>query len=326
MAEIGYTLSSEETGPRDLVRYASRAEEVGFSFAMISDHFHPWVDRQGHSPFVWSTLGGVAAATERLKIGTGVTCPTVRIHPAIIAQAAATTAAMMPGRFSLGVGTGEKLNEHILGDAWPPVGTRQDMLEEAIEVIRGLWEGGLFTHQGRHYTVENARLYTLPEEPPPILIAAAGDSATAMAGRIGDGFIGLVPDPEVIERFERAGGQHKPRYGQLHVCWAETEEKARSIAYEWWPNGAIPGNLFIELPLPSHFEEAASLVSEDDVAEGVVCGPDPERHLGAIREFIDAGYTHVYVHQVGPDEEGMLRFYEQRVLPELTSADATVRG
>src|SRR5918995_54372 len=154
MAEIGYTLSSEETGPRDLVRYASRAEEVGFSFAMISDHFHPWVDRQGHSPFVWSTLGGVAAATERLKIGTGVTCPTVRIHPAIIAQAAATTAAMMPGRFSLGVGTGEKLNEHILGDAWPPVGTRQDMLEEAIEVIRGLWEGGLFTHQGRHYTVE----------------------------------------------------------------------------------------------------------------------------------------------------------------------------
>jgi coenzyme F420-dependent glucose-6-phosphate dehydrogenase len=317
MAEIGYTLSSEEHGPGDLVRYASRAEEIGFSFAMISDHFHPWVDRQGHSPFVWTTLGGIAQATRRLRIGTGVTCPTVRIHPAIVAHAAATAAAMLPGRFSLGLGTGENLNEHILGDPWPSVRRRQEMLEEAIEVIRGLWRGELYSHYGEHYTVENARLYTLPDEPPPILIAAAGSRATEMAGRIGDGFIGLVPDPEVIRQFEAAGGDGKPRYGQLHVCWAKSEHEARAIAHEWWPNGAFPGNLFIEVPLPSHFEQAASLADEEDVAESVVCGPDPERHIDAVREFVDAGYTHVYVHQVGPDQEGFFRFYEREVLPAL---------
>lgn len=322
MAEIGYTLSSEEHGPRELVRHARRAEEAGFGFAMISDHFHPWIDRQGQSPFVWSTLGGVAEATERLRVGTGVTCPTTRVHPAIIAHAAATTAAMMPGRFSLGLGTGEKLNEHILGDRWPPVRKRQEMLEEAVEVIRGLWEGGLYTHHGRHYTVENARLYTLPDEPPPILVAAAGSSSTELAGRIGDGFVGLVPDHEVIEAFEVAGGASKPRYAQLHVCWAESEAEARRTAHEWWPNGAFPGNLFIELPLPSHFEEAASLASEDDVAKGVVCSPDPERHAEAIREYLGAGYTHVYLHQVGPDQEGFFRFYEREVLPEFGSVAA----
>ena len=324
MAEIGYTLSCEEHGPRELVRCAHRAEEVGFSFAMISDHFHPWVDRQGESPFVWTVLGGIAEATERLQLGTGVTCPTTRFHPAIAAHAAATTAAMMPGRFSFGVGTGENLNEHILGHRWPPVQTRLEMLEEAIEVIRQLWEGGLTTHHGRHYTVENARLYTLPDEPPPILIAAAGDTATRMAGRLGDGFVGLVPDPDVIEQFEAAGGKGKPSYGQVHVCWAESEDGARRIAHEWWPNGAVPGNLFIELPLPSHFEEAAGLAGPDDVAEGVICGPDPERHLAAIREFVDAGYTHVYIHQVGPDQQGFFDFYGRYVLPELRGAEAAL--
>ena len=317
MAAIGYTLSSEEHGPRELVSYARRAEEAGFDFASISDHFHPWVDRQGNSPFVWAVLGGIAEATERLRVGTGVTCPTTRIHPAIVAHAAATAAAMLPGRFFLGVGSGENLNEHILGDRWPETAVRQEMLEEAIEVIRLLWEGGLQSHHGKHYTVENARLYTLPEELPPIIVAAAGPQATEMAGKIGDGLFGLVPDPDVIEQFEKAGGRGKPRFGQLHVCWAASEKEAKATAREWWPNAAVSGNLNWELPLPSHFEAASEWVDEDAVAESVVCGPDPERHLEGIKEFIDAGYDNVYFHQVGPDQEGFLQFAEAELLPRL---------
>ena len=317
MAEFGYTLSGEEHAPADLVRWARTAEDVGFTFALVSDHFHPWIDRQGHSPFVWTVLGGIAEATERLRLGTGVTCPLIRIHPAIVAQAAATTAALMPGRFFLGVGTGENLNEHILGDRWPPAGTRLEMLEEAVEVIRLLWEGEDVTHRGRHYTVENARIYTLPEEPPPIFVAAAGEKATQLAGRIGDGLIGTSPDSEQIRQFEQAGGAEKPRYGQLHVCWAKTEEEAKRTAREWWPNTSLPGELGVELPLPRHFEQAAAMLSEDDVAGKLPCGPDPERHIAAIHAYVDAGYDHVYVHQVGPDQEGFFRFYEEQVLPKL---------
>jgi coenzyme F420-dependent glucose-6-phosphate dehydrogenase len=314
---IGYTLSSEEHGPGALVEQAVRAEQVGFSFAVISDHFHPWIDRQGNSPFVWGVLGSLARATERLPLATGVTCPTTRIHPAIVAQAAATAAALLPGRFSLGVGSGENLNEHILGDRWPGVVERQERLEEAIEVIRLLWEGGLSSHRGRHYTVENARIYSLPEEPPPILVAVAGERSVDLAARAGDGLVGTSPQAESIERFRSGGGEGKPTYGQLHVCWAASEEEARRTAHEWWPNSALSGSFSFELPLPSHFEEAVSVVSEDDVAESIVCGPDPERHIAAIREYLDAGYDHVYVHQVGPDQEGFFGFYERSILPEL---------
>ena len=318
MAKIGYTLSSEEQDPVTLVANAARAEEVGFSFAGISDHFHPWIDRQGESPFVWGALGAISQATERLPVFTGVTCPTMRIHPAIVAHAAATAAALLPGRFSLGVGSGENLNEHIFGDRWPAVPVRQARLEEAIEVIRLLWEGGLKSHRGTHYTVENARIYSLPEEPPPILVAVAGDKSVDIAARAGDGLIGTAPVAESIDRFRANGGEGKPTYGQLHVCWAQSEEEARRTVLEWWPNAALSGNHAFELPLPSHFEEVAELVGEDDVAESVVCGPDPERHVDAIREYVDAGYDHVYVHQIGPDQEGFFSFYEREVLPELS--------
>ena len=320
MAAIGYTLSSEEHGPGDLVTYAGLAERAGFDFAAISDHFHPWVDRQGNSPFVWAVLGGVAEATERIRVGTGVTCPTTRIHPAIVAQAAASAAAMMPGRFFLGLGTGENLNEHILGDRWPETDIRQEMLVEAIEVIRLLWKGGLQSHHGKHYTVENARLYTLPEEPPPISVAAAGPQAVEIAGKIGDGLFGLLPDPEVIARFEQAGGKGKPKYGQLHVCWAASEDEAKETALEWWPNAAVSGNLNWELPLPSHFKDASDWADEDAIAGSVVCGPDPERHVEGILEFVQTGYDHVYFHQVGPDQEGFIRFAEAELLPRLEDA------
>jgi coenzyme F420-dependent glucose-6-phosphate dehydrogenase len=317
MTAIGYTLSSEENGASRLVAQAERAEEVGFAFAVISDHFHPWVDRQGESPFVWGVLGALSQATERIELATGVTCPTTRIHPAIVAQAAATAASLLPGRFSLGVGSGENLNEHILGDRWPPVRERQARLAEAIEVIRLLWEGGLKSHRGEHYTVENARIYSLPDEPPPILVAVAGERSTDLAAELGDGLVGTSPVAETIERFREKGGDGKPAYGQLHVCWAEGEEEARRTALEWWPNGAIGGSHFLELPLPAHFEEAAELVGEDDIGESIVCGPDPQRHVEAIEEYVEAGYDHVYLHQVGPDQEGFFDFYEREVLPQL---------
>lgn len=323
MVQIGYAISSEELTPNDAVEYMARAEEMGFPFALVSDHYHPWVDRQGHSPFVWSVLGGMAQATSNISIGTGVTCPIIRIHPAIIAQAAATTAAMMPGRFFLGLGTGENLNEHILGDHWPPPPVRLDMLEEAIFVIRMLWEGGLQSHYGQHYTVEQARIYTLPDEPPPIMVAAKGTMAAELAGRVGDGLINTAPDKETIETFRESGGEGKPCFAQVHVCWAETEEEARRTAFEEWPNGGLKGPLNTELPLPSHFEGASQMVTEDDVAESVACGPDPSRHLEMINQYVEAGYDHIYIHQVGQDQEGFFDFYTREIMPHFQEATAS---
>jgi coenzyme F420-dependent glucose-6-phosphate dehydrogenase len=315
--ELGYTLSSEEHPPNDLVANARAAEEAGFTFAVISDHFHPWIDAQGQSPFVWSVLGALAHATERMRFGTGVTCPTIRVHPAIVAHAAATVAAMMPGRFFLGVGTGENLNEHILGDHWPAPDERLEMLGEAIEVIRLLWHGGYQTHRGKHYTVENARLYTLPDDPPPIAVAAAQPQAAQLAGRIGDAYVGVAPDEEIVREFENAGGKGKPRYGQVHVCWASSEQEARETAHRLWPNAGMEGPLSQELALPEHYEAAAEMVTEDDVAESVVCGPDADRHLHKIQEYVDAGYDHVYVHQIGADQSGFMDFYKREVLPKV---------
>ncbi|MDQ4081459.1 MAG: TIGR03557 family F420-dependent LLM class oxidoreductase, partial [Actinomycetota bacterium] len=310
---------SEEHRPADLVRYARLAEEVGFRYAFISDHYHPWVDAQGQSPFVWSTLGGIAQATDRLRVGTGVTCPTIRVHPAVVAHAAATVAAMMPGRFLLGLGTGENLNEHVVGARWPAGDERLEMLEEAIDVIRLLWQGGQQRHRGKHYTVEDARIYTLPDELPPVLVAAAKPLAAELAAR-NDGFIGVAPQAELIERFEGAGGSGKPKYGQVHVCWGEDEEKAKETALAVWPNAAIKGELSQELPNPEHFEQAAQMVTLDDVAESVPCGPDPERIVEAVNEYAEAGYDHVYVHQIGRDQEGFLRFAERELLPRFATS------
>ena len=313
--EVGYSLSSEEHAPGDLVRHARGAEEAGFGFALISDHFHPWVDRQGQSPFVWSVIGAIAVSTRTLRLGTGVTCPTIRIHPAIVAQAAATAACLMPGRFFLGVGAGENLNEHILGDRWPSADERREMLAESIEVMRGLWDGDLYSFEGHHYTVDRARLYTVPPEEMTIAVAAGGTEAAELAGRVGDALISTAPERELVDAYVKAGGRG-PRYGQLTVCWATTEREARRTALEWWPNAGLPGPLSQELPLPSHFEEAATIVTEDDVAESVVCGPELDAHLEGIEAFATAGFDHVYVHQVGPDQKGFLDFYAREVLPE----------
>lgn len=315
MVNLGYAMSSEEHSPNALVDNAGRAEEVGFEHALISDHYHPWIERQGESPFVWAPLGAIARETNDLRVGTGVTCPTMRIHPAIIAQAAATAAVMFDGRFFLGVGTGERLNEHVTGERWPPHHVRLEILEEAVGVIRELWSGGMHSHDGEHYTVENARLFTLPEDPPAIAVAAGGTDTAAFAGQVGDALVSTAPKDEIVETFEDAADENAPRYGQATVCWAETEEQARETVHEWWPNSALPGELGQELPTPTHFEQATELVTEEDAVEHVPCGPDPDRHVETIETFVDAGFDHVYVHQVGPDQEEFLRFYEEEVLP-----------
>jgi coenzyme F420-dependent glucose-6-phosphate dehydrogenase len=325
MITLGYKLSSEEQSPPDLVRYAEMAQDSGFGFALISDHFHPWIDKQGQSPFVWGVLGAIAQATQRLSVGTAVTCPTMRMHPAIVAQAAATAAALMPGRFFLGVGTGENLNEHVVGQGWPETEVRQERLEEAIEIIRLLWKGGNQSHHGRHFTVENARLYTLPNSPPPLYVAVGGTRSADLAGRLGDGMIGTGAEPSLFEAFDRAGGAGKPRYGELTVCWAKDEATAKRLAKEHWPTSAMESNLSWELPLPEHFEAVAELVTEDQVAESVTCGPDPERHLAAIRKYAKAGYDHICVHQVGKEQKGFFDFYAKEILPELKSIAAGPR-
>jgi coenzyme F420-dependent glucose-6-phosphate dehydrogenase len=316
--KLGLHLSAEEHPPDFLVRTAIRAEEAGFHFVTVSDHFHPWTTSQGESPFVWSVLGAIAQATERVGVGTAVTCPTIRTHPAIIAHAAATTAAMMPGRFFLGVGTGERLNESVHGDRWPPATVRREMLEEAVEIMRALWTGEMLrVHRGRHYTVERARIFTLPDAPPPIVVSGFGPQSVELAGRIGDGYMHVAPDAESVEAFRAAGGDGKPCYGKLDTCVAADDATARRIAFETWPTTALEGELGQELATPEHYEQAAASVTEEQVAEGILCSSDAGEHLGSIAEFADAGFSHLTVQQCGDDQERLIALYAEEILPEV---------
>ncbi|GAB3976984.1 TIGR03557 family F420-dependent LLM class oxidoreductase [Plantactinospora veratri] len=313
---IGYFLSSEEYTPAELLEQARGAEAAGFQGLWISDHYHPWVDAQGQSGFVWSMLGALSQVCS-LPVTTAVTCPTVRIHPAVIAQAAATTAVLHSGRFVLGVGTGEALNEHIFGDAWPNAATRLEMLEEAVEVIRELWQGGFVDHQGKHYRVENARIYTRPETPPPIYISGFGPKAVDLAARIGDGYISVSPDGELVSRFRANGGGDKPCQAGFKAAYASSVEEGARIAYERWPNAGVPGELSQVLPSPRHFEQAAQLVTQDQVKQAFVCGDDPEAHLEMIGRYAQAGFDEVYVANTGPHYQGLFALYAKHVLPAL---------
>ena len=317
MITLGYALSSEEHKPNDLIAHAQMAERVGFKFLLISDHFHPWVPRQGNSPFVWSVLGGIAQVTQRVSVGTGVTAPIMRIHPAIIAQAAATVADMMPGRFFLGLGTGEYLNEHILGEAWPRIEVRQEMLAEAVQVIRELWKGEEYSHHGTYYTVRDARIYTLPEKLPPIFVAASGTESAELAAEISDGLISTTPKDELVEAFENAGGSGKPRYGMVKVCWAMTREEAKETVKHWWPTSAVSGVLHSDLPTPKHFQDVVDAMGEPIIPEDTILGPNPTPYLKAIQTYRENGFDHIYLHQIGPDQEGFLKFFKNELLPLL---------
>ncbi len=312
---IGFFLSCEEYSPAELVAQAAAAERAGFEALWISDHFHPWNDEQGESPFVWSVIGAMSQVCS-LPITTAVTCPTVRIHPAIIAQAAATSAVLTEGRFILGVGTGEALNEHVLGDAWPSIDVRLEMLEEAVELIRLLWQGGFATHRTRHYRVDHARIYTLPETPPPIYVSGFGPKATDVAARIGDGYISTKNEPDLVSRFKKASGG-KPAQAGTKVAYAPTVDEAVSHAHRLWSTSGLPGELAQVLPSPRHFEQAAELVTEDDTRATAVAGPDPDTHLHAAKEYADAGYDELYVANMGPHHLAMIDFYGREVLPHL---------
>ncbi|MFD9093509.1 LLM class F420-dependent oxidoreductase [Streptomyces collinus] len=317
MPEYGYFLSCEEHRPAELVEQARMAEQAGFQALWISDHYHPWNDAQGQSPFVWSVIGALSEAVS-LPVETAVTCPTVRIHPAVLAQAAATTAVMTGGRFRLGVGTGEALNEHILGDRWPPLPVRLEMLEEAVQVMRRLFTGEEVSHHGTHYTVENARLYTVPDEPVPIDISGFGPKATALAARVGDGYITMTPEEEMVTRFRKGGGGTKPVSGGTKVCYGTDREECLRTVRRLWSTELLPGEMGQVLPSPRHFEQLADLVTEDMVREKSVCGDDVDEHVAALSAFADAGFDRVYVNQIGTDQRGFFDFYRTKVLPRLT--------
>jgi G6PDH family F420-dependent oxidoreductase len=308
---IGYFLSTEEYGAADLIKQARQAEEAGFHALWISDHYHPWNDEQGHSPFVWSVIGALARET-KLAVTTAVTCPTTRIHPAVIAQAAATSAVMLEGRFQLGLGTGEALNEHITGGRWPQADVRLEMLSEAVAVIRKLWQGGVQSHRGPHYTVENARIYDLPDSPPEIYISGFGPKAIGTAAEIGDGFVTTKPAKEDIDLFRSEGGKGPIQAG-TKVCFAESEGKGRETVMRLWPNEALPGELAQVLPTTRHFEQACELVTPDLLKTPV--GPDIDKHVESLREYERAGVDELFVQQIGPDHEDFFKDWAAEVLP-----------
>ncbi|WP_229072523.1 TIGR03557 family F420-dependent LLM class oxidoreductase [Actinoplanes sp. DH11] len=312
---IGYFLSSEEYSPAELIDQAKGAERAGFSGLWISDHYHPWVDAQGQSAFVWSMIGALSQATN-LEITTAVTCPTVRIHPAVIAQAAATSAVLTGGRFRLGVGTGEALNEHIFGDAWPEADVRLEMLEEAVEIMRKLWKGGVVSYRGKHYTVENARVYTLPEKPVEILVSGFGPKAIEVAARIGDGYVSTMPDGDMVQQFRSQGGGDRVCQAGFKAAFADSAEEGARIAFEKWPNAGVPGELSQVLPSPKHFEQASQLVTQDMIAEAFVCGNDPEKHLEMISKYAEAGFDEIYVANTGPHYQGLFDLYAREILPK----------
>jgi G6PDH family F420-dependent oxidoreductase len=316
VARIGYFLSCAEFGPKELVRQARLAEQAGFDRLWISDHYHPWNDEQGDSPFVWSLIGALSEATS-LPITTAATCPTVRIHPAVIAQAAATAAVQCDGRFVLGVGSGEALNEHILGNRWPPVRVRQAMLCEAIQVIRTLHTGRQASHRGSHYTVEDARIYTLPERPVPIYVSGFGPASARLAGELVDRFCTTMPDAELVRTFRSAGGGDKPVQAGMKVRWAPTVDAGVETAHRLWPNELLPGELAQLLPRPKDFAEASTLVTPEAVAGQVACGPEPKRHIEAVRPYLEAGVDELYVQQIGPDQDEFFTAWANDVLPAL---------
>jgi len=315
---IGWFLSCEEYPPDRLLAQARKAAEAGFQAYWISDHFHPWLEEQGQSPFVWSMIGALSQVAD-LPVTTAVTCPIMRTQPAVVAQAAATCAVLTRGRFTLGVGSGEALNESIAAAVWPPAQVRLEMLEEAVELIRRLWTGEVVTHRGRHFTTHHARIYTLPETPPEIFISAFGPKAMDLAVRLGDGYITTQPDANMVKQFRDGAGADKTVQGGMKACYALDKDEAKRIAHQKWRSAGLPGELSQVLPTPEHFRQASTLVTPDAVAESILCGGDPGEHLEKINEYREAGFDELYVAPVGHHDLEMIDFYASEVLPAIHS-------
>jgi G6PDH family F420-dependent oxidoreductase len=317
MAKFGYKLMTETFGPKELARNARLAEDAGFDFVSISDHYHPWLESHGHAPFAWSVLGAIATGTERIGITTGLTCPLVRYHPAIIAQAAATIGVMSDGRFTLALGAGERLNEHVVGHGWPAVQQRHEMLREAIHVIRALWSGELCYHSGDYYDVENARIYDLPPDPIPIVIGASGTQSAALAGEIGAGLMAVEPKRDIVEDWKSAGNGDGARYGEMALGYAKSNDEGLTLAHKYSRFGVLGWDVLAELPSIKSFEDATQFVKPADLQEQVPHGPSVEPYVAAVKKWLDAGFDHIVLLSVGPDQESFIRFFAETLAPRL---------
>jgi G6PDH family F420-dependent oxidoreductase len=321
MTKIGYTMMCEQAGPKQLVRDVALAEEAGFDFAVISDHYSPWLDVQGHAPYAWSVLGAAAQATNRIPLMTYVTCPIRRYHPAVVAQKAATMQLLSDGRFTLGLGAGENLNEHIVGGGWPIATVRHEMLEEAVGIIRALWTGDTVTHRGKHFDVESAKVWDLPDTAPPIGIAVSGHSSCRVAGRNADAMIAVEPSAKLGQMFDEAGGSNKPRVGQIALSYDPDQKIAVKRAmdqFRWFTGG---WRVNAELPVPASFDQVSRTVREADISEKMPCGPDLQKHVAGIRQFERAGFTHVALIQVGgAAQQQFITWAATELLPALRNS------
>jgi G6PDH family F420-dependent oxidoreductase len=318
MTQFGYTAMCEQTPARQLVTDLVAAELAGFDFSVMSDHYFPWIEEMGHSPNAWAVLGAAAQATQRLPLMTFVTCPTFRYHPAVVAQQAATVGVLSGGRFTLGLGAGENLNEHVIGGGWPAARIRQERLGEAVQIIRALFSGEYVNFGGEHFRVERAKLYDLPDTPPPIGIAVSGPDSLDLAARHADCMITVQPDAGLVRGFNEAGGEGKPKYGQLAMCYDQDEKVARARARDLW-RWATPGwHVMAELPDPRAFDAASASVREEDIAEVVPCGPDIGQHVKAAKQYVDAGFTHLALVQIGADrQQDFMSWAGNELLPAL---------
>ncbi|SFY47532.1 LLM class F420-dependent oxidoreductase [Streptomyces sp. F-1] len=321
MVQIGYTMMTEQAGPRELVDHVVRAEEAGFDFSVTSDHYFPWLRSQGHSPYAWSVLGAAAQATSRIPLMTYVTCPTRRYHPAVVAQKAATVQLLSEGRFRLGLGSGENLNEHVVGGGWPPVDVRHEMLEEALEIIRALFRGDHVTYHGEHFDVESARLWDLPDQPPPIGVAVSGEQSCRLAGHLADLVIATEPKAGLLEAFDRHGGEGKPRIGQLPVSYGTDRDAAVERAHGQFRWFGLGWKVNSELPHPDFFAAATQFVTPDDVASSIPCGDDPEDFVAAVRPYAEAGFDEIALVQIGGETQPeFLDWSAKTLLPALREA------
>jgi G6PDH family F420-dependent oxidoreductase len=313
---FGYKLMAEGFGPKELIRQAIRAEQAGFDFVEISDHFHPWLEEQGHSPFAWNVLSAIAVRTDRLGLATGVTCPTVRYHPAIVAQAAATLAIISDDRFTLGIGAGERLNEHVVGQGFPSVRGRHERLAEALDIINLLWRGGYQSYEGKHLQLEDARVFDLPDRLPVLAVAAGGKDAAELAATHGTGLFATEPRADLVETYVRHGG-NGPRYAEVPLAWAPTEEAAVEAAHRTSRWALTGWKVMSELPNPANFEAASAVVRPEDVREQFVVGPDPRPYAERIRTYAEAGFDHLVLMNAGPDPDGFLDFFAKELREDL---------